>query len=310
MSSIKTLVANIVDYAGLFPPAKLPMETVVANFRDYLAGPDRWMLARLIVPTARLDEFVAAAELPNDANAEPWRISALVPPADESSDAMEIAIKAIVDFNSVHGSAENGLAIVDAVEVKAPTLDHIARTTSIIPKNINAFLEVPHQDDPSILLEAIAKAPEHFFAKIRTGGLTQNLIPPVDQVARFIHRCAQHQVAFKATAGLHHPLRGDYRLTYEKNAQSGTMYGFLNVFIAACLAFDSQLPQSILESVLSETDIARFHVGDSVIGWGEHSVDVKAVESIRDKFAISFGSCSFEEPTQELSEVGLLKRVL
>lgn len=303
MSAIKTLVTNIVDYAGLFPPAALPMQTVVDNYHDYLNSPQQWMLSRLIVPTARLEEFLAAANLPTTADASPWRISALVPSADEGSESLEAAIETINRFNATHREPEKGLAVIDAVELKAPTLGHVARTVAAIPKNINAFLEVPHQDDPAELIAAISKAPENIFAKIRTGGVTQDLIPPVEQVARFIGRCAEHKIGFKATAGLHHPMRGDYRLTYEKDADLGTMYGFLNVFVAACLAMSGIDDQKVIESVLVEADSAAFQFDDSQLTWNGHSIQSAQLQDARQKFAISFGSCSFEEPTGELGSL-------
>ena len=303
MSAIKKLASNIVDYAGLFPPAALPMQTVVDNYAKYLAGSEAWMLARLIVPASRLDEFLAAADLPKQQGQQPWRISALVPPAEDANDNFQTALKTIEEFNTTHSDPANGLAVIDAIEVKAPTLQHIARTVALIPKSINAFLEVPHQDDPQESIAAIAAAPDNIFAKIRTGGVTQDLIPPAEQVARFIIRCAESKAGFKATAGLHHPLRGQFRLTYKDDADMGTMYGFLNVFVAAGLAFAGAADQSVIESVLQETNGDAFEFGEMQIAWKDHKMEADAIEAFRKHFAISFGSCSFDEPTSELQQL-------
>ena len=75
-------------------------------------------------------------------------------------------------------------------------------------------------------------------AKVRTGGVTEGAFPASHALARFIQSCADAGVPFKATAGLHHPLRGEYRLTYEPGSPHGMMFGFLNVFLAAAFARD------------------------------------------------------------------------
>ena len=59
--SLDILLAQIVDYAGLFPPADLPMDQAVANYAAYRQDPGAWMLGRFVVPVARLDEFAQAA---------------------------------------------------------------------------------------------------------------------------------------------------------------------------------------------------------------------------------------------------------
>ena len=69
--SMEALLAQLIDYAGLFPPAKLDMGPTVRNYADYVAGDDAWMLGRLIVPVGRLEEFEAAAaaeQLPSASN--------------------------------------------------------------------------------------------------------------------------------------------------------------------------------------------------------------------------------------------------
>jgi hypothetical protein len=68
-ASLRALLANIVDYAGLYPPAALPLPEVVANYQRYLRSPDGWMLNRLVLPLDKL----ASVEVGSD-----WRLSVLV----------------------------------------------------------------------------------------------------------------------------------------------------------------------------------------------------------------------------------------
>jgi hypothetical protein len=142
-------------------------------------------------------------------------------------------------------------------------------------------------------------APDGLRAKIRTGGLTPEAFPSSQDIAQFLRQCAQHGVAFKATAGLHHPIRCVRPLTYEPDAPRGTMHGFINVFMAAAL-----LPHA--EAILEEADPQAFAFDDDTASWRNHAVMTDDLARVREEFAISFGSCSFEEPVKDLQELGWL----
>lgn len=158
-----------------------------------------------------------------------------------------------------------------------------------------AYCEVPLSD-----LGAVAAAGA--FAKVRTGGLTPEAIPSVAEVATFVCACAERRVAFKATAGLHHPVRAEHPLTYAPDAPRAVMHGFLNVFLAACFAWHGELD---IEPVLAETDPAAFRF-DERAHWRARSLSAEQVRDARANFCHAFGSCSFEEPVGDLEALGLL----
>jgi hypothetical protein len=140
------------------------------------------------------------------------------------------------------------------------------------------------------------------FAKIRTGGIKPEGIPPVADVARFITTCANLKLPFKATAGLHHPVRAQYPLTYEANAPRAVMHGFVNVFLAAAFAWQGKLE---IEPILAETDPTAFRFEDKA-HWRDWSLSVPQIQDARQHFAHAFGSCSFEEPVADLQARGWL----
>src|SRR6185436_5365584 len=76
MSAVRTLLQSLIDYAGLFPPAGLDMETSVRNYARYRSGEDRWALGKFIVPASRLAEFERTAS-PHVDPANPWPLSVL-----------------------------------------------------------------------------------------------------------------------------------------------------------------------------------------------------------------------------------------
>jgi len=127
-----------------------------------------------------------------------------------------------------------------------------------------------------------------------------------DELARFIYCCAENQVGFKATAGLHHPLRGDYGLTYDEPPHKGTMYGFLNVFIASCLAFARNLNIATISDILVVRQASTFDFDGDHLRWRGHELHADQISLLRATKVFSFGSCSFEEPTNELRQLGLL----
>lgn len=314
-ASLDALLAGLIDYAGLFPPAALDMQTAVENYAKYLAGPYARALGRFVLPVSRFAEFEAAfAHLQP---LEPWGISALV------GTNYEADLAAIDKFNDRHVQG----AYVDAVEVKATSSQEISRIRACVRGTITPYFEIPAAN-PEEMIRTIHHIRGR--AKIRTGGVTADAFPSPEIVASFIMQCAKHDVAFKATAGLHHPIRGTKPLTYEPDAPSGMMHGFLNVFVAAIVAWASgKTIESTSDSEVraggtmrapfphwtesnDQTSISRllqtiapFDFRDD--GLHDPAIVPKAViEQARHNFAISFGSCSFEEPIADLKALNLL----
>ena len=289
--ALRALVAHLVDYAGLFPPAGLPMAEAVAEYAAYREAPEHWMLGRFVVPASRLDELVqasAALEITS-----PWHLAVLA--GADVSDAMH-AVRAL-------NAAQRGRLVADVVEAKATTVDGIASAARAVGPDATLYVELPHTAEPRELLAAVKVAGAR--AKVRTGGLTADAFPTAAQLARFIARCAEAGVAFKATAGLHHPVRAEHRLTYEADAPHGTMFGFLNVFAAAAFAREG-MPATHLADLLEERDALALAFGDDGLRWHGHAVSLARLAEARASFAIAFGSCSFREPVDDLHQLALL----
>jgi hypothetical protein len=176
------------------------------------------------------------------------------------------------------------LSVLGVDEVKTDDLDAVPA---------HAFVEI---SDTAILPELARRG---LRAKIRTGGITGDAFPTPERVAAFIRACKDAGVAFKATAGLHHPLRCVKPLTYEPNAATGTMHGFVNVFLAAAMV-------DFAEEILREENPHAFVFSDDGVAWRGHEVSTEELARMRRDFALSFGSCSFEEPINDLKELGWL----
>jgi hypothetical protein len=290
---VRALLGGLVDYAGLFPPAGRTMPDAVAEYAAHRAGPHAWMLGRFVVPASRLAEFARCAEPLLPAGGDPWRASVLLEPDVRGG------IDAIAAFNAAHRGV-----LSDAAEAKAASpggVREVARAVAGAP--VTVYVEIPVGEDPAPLVETVGA--HQLRAKIRMGGVTADAFPSPADVVRFLGVCVRTGVPFKATAGLHHPLRGEYRLTYDDESARTTMYGFLNVFLAAALLRDGGSDDAA-RALLTESDPASIGFGVGGISWRGHRFLPARLEQLRAHAAIAFGSCSFAEPVEDLTALNVL----
>lgn len=294
LESVKTLLAGAIDYAGLFPPSQLSMEEAVVNYAKYRGSDENWMLGRFVVPVARLDELKEAATQFVEREKGPWRISALA--AEDIYDTF----RRLTRFNEQN---KDGF-IVDSLEVKANTVSKIENTVDAMPEGITAFFEVGLGHNFAELLATLAI--DRQYAKIRTGGVKPEDFPRSRDIIRFVRTCLAGNVPFKATAGLHHPIRCYRPLTYAEGGPSGTMHGFLNMFLMTGFARESY-KADVLEELMEEEFGEVFQFDEQGVTWrGENFLSNWQLERLRRLGIHSFGSCSFEEPVEDLRALGLL----
>lgn len=292
MSVLRPLLSGIVDYAGLFPPSALDMAAAVRNYASYRREPDGWMLGRFVVPVSRLDEFAREFDAVDDASGDVWLISALLG-NDVAADVAKVDA-----FNEAYAER----AHVDTLEGKCATANSVGGVANAAGDRFALYVEVPVDPDPAPLIDAIAAAGVN--AKIRTGGVTPDAFPAARDVVRFMRRCAERRVPFKATAGLHHPIRAEHRLTYAPDSPRGVMYGYLNVFLTAALL--AELSDAEAVALLEETDVGAIQVSRDTIRWRDHELRADQANAAREQIASSFGSCSFREPVDDLRALALL----
>lgn len=295
MNSLRALLEDLVDYAGLFPPAALGMARAVEAYAAHRRGPEAWMLGRFVVPAARLDELARAAapHLPEARGEAAWTLSALLgeEPAGD--------IGRIQGFNADHA----GRATVDAVELKADSPAAVERALAGVPEGLAAYVEIPITGDMLPLLRAVAVRGAR--AKVRTGGLTADAFPEPSALARFLIACREAGCAFKATAGLHHPVRATHPFTYAADSPRGLMHGFLNLFAAATLAHGGGSAAEV-EALLREERPGAFVFDEGGLAWRSRRLASSAIAEARRSFALGFGSCSFSEPVADLGALGFL----
>ena len=289
MDAVTAALAGLVDYAGLFPPAGLPLDVVIDQYGRYRIGRHAWMLGRLVVPADRLGDAEAAASRAGASVDEPWRVSALVGTAAESE---AIAATMIADHRRPRSVR------VEAVEAVAGSPDDIARLAHVWPSEVERYVEIPADPDPAPLMAALSAA--GLFAKIRAGGVTPDRFPTTADVARFLVRARDAGVPMKATAGLHHALRGDYRLTYEAESATTTMHGFVNLVLAATLLAAGKIDEPLADACLEDDRPEAFKLSGRAGAWLNGVVTYSELSHARRSLLRSVGSCSFDEPVAEI----------
>lgn len=325
-NSLEQLITHLIDYAGLFPPASLPLNEAYAEYIKYINESDEWILSKFICPAKKLNEL---AELVNkDATSKkPFSISVL----GRSGANIEEFIKGtnedlllIIDFLK---ETKNKFP-TDAFEVRlsddlilennSDAMYEVLNSVSAIFKEnlllpVKKFFELPLKNDWKSSVDNFATAlrkHNEFFGqdenfprsgfKLRTGGIEAAAFPSVEQIAYVIKTCYENQVPLKFTAGLHHPIR------HYNDTVKTKMHGFLNVFGAGILLYGNDLLEEDLINILSDEDAGNFKFDDEYFRWKEFKSPKKVIENARKNFVISYGSCSFDEPREDLISLKLL----
>ncbi len=293
--SVRLLLTEAIDYAGLFPPAALSMSEAVINYATYRNSNYNWMLGRFVVGVGRLREFYeAAADFVSRDASTAWRIAVV------ASDDLQATLRTVEDFNLANGPG----IICDSIEMKAVTRYQIETVSASLPAGVSVYFEIEPKDGFDELIAATAFAEQR--AKIRTGGVVPEAFPSSESVVRFVQTCVAANVPFKATAGLHHPIRCFRPLTYLENSVQGTMHGFLNLFLMTGFARESYRP-SFLVDLMEEEFEEVFEFSDAGVKWrNEYALNLVEIEQLRAHGIHSFGSCSFDEPIADLQSLGIL----
>lgn len=305
-------MAHLIDYAGLYPPANLPLEEAFTNFVKYQRDAEAWMLSRFIVPAKRLAELSQLAEqiFPREGTLAFSILGRGGKDAEGFLENLKQDIANIDVFRELHGAG----VLVDMFEVVLPSTeltdlsrahDLLNKAADVLNKNgLTVFFEAPFgegwQERVENLIRALRKIKDkHVGFKLRTGGVTANAFPSTEQVAWTITTARDAGIPMKCTAGLHHPMRH-----YNESVQA-KMHGFLNVFGAGVLAVANNLPLNEIQAILEDEDPASFIFDETGFSWKNLRIVTSGITQARHQI-VSFGSCSFDEPREDLQKIGLL----
>jgi len=316
LASVRALLSGIIDYAGMFPPAKLPLDQAIRNYARYRTEPESWMLGRFICQAARLSELETF--LPEMAK-PPILISTLGRGGKQFSEfysGIQDDLQAIVSFKK----SNQRFARVDSIEVRVDDYHDYhgllgaaeGDRRQLFPEkgNLPTFYEYvlsernePESEWRKEMAEFVSFLHDGFGDigfKFRCGGLEPAAFPTSNRLAHVINRCRRDEVPLKLTAGLHHPIRH-----FDPGVQT-VMHGFINVFAAGVLTFVNRLNEKEIQAIIEDEDPKNFVFDDEGLRWKTYRAKTAQVEAARREFITSFGSCSFDEPRDDLRALGLI----
>ncbi len=300
--SLRQLMAGLIDYAGLFPPAQLPLEPAIRNYAHYLAGAESWMLGRFILPASQL-EALSPAWMAWFSPATLLDISLLV--ADLGLDLPRLrrwlaaypaqARAQVMELRWAEG--EDLMARLEKDQTHLAAAGVIATLYYELPFNAAWETRLP------VAIHALATARRQGWAvgfKLRCGGVTPEMFPTSHQVALAVVACRDTGVPLKATAGLHHPLR-----RYATSIPA-FMHGFVNLFGGGVLAHVHGWDLATMEAILLDARPAHFSFEATAFSWCGWTATPAQIATVRQTQLMSYGSCSFDEPRTDLAALGWL----
>jgi hypothetical protein len=296
--ALRVLLSEVIDYAGLFPPAKLDVPTSVEKYLAYFHGPQKWILGRFVCSSGKLPELARElAEHPE----EPFIPVTVIGQASQDRKSWEHALAHDSEaMNKFMKEVENH-AEIEAFEIRVPDHEHIESYMKDLKgfDDVDVFVELPWAPLMDESLGLLAET-QWLRAKARTGGLDASAFPNGDEVAGFIQQCSHLDLPFKLTAGLHHPL------PRKDEATGGQMQGFLNILVALAMVHAHELNRSEITAVLTEADASAFVFRDDGMSYRGQDVSLDDLETVREVF-VSYGSCSVDEPIEDLEKMGVLE---
>ncbi|HEX3464751.1 MAG TPA: hypothetical protein VHS78_11950 [Candidatus Elarobacter sp.] len=310
-SAKRALLERLIDDAGLFPPAELPMRDAIRHHARYRESAYSWVGGRFVIPASRLDEFAATRTIADG----PFELAVVLDSG--ASGAKGDTVRA--DLHRIDRIAASDGVMVTSLEARLPnvTLNDAAMqriVADVVERypaaEIAFFYEssydggwtTPPDDWLTVLASARKSAPANVTigAKVRCGGAAAGATPSVADLAAFLVAAHAHDVPWKATAGLHHPVRG------QAGVDGGAVpHGFLNLFIGGAALHAGAIDEARVADVLSETDPRAFDVDPMHVGWQDVRLEAEQVAAARER-CVAFGSCSFDEPVNDLRELGIL----
>jgi len=326
MTSFKNFMKRLIDYAGMYPPANLDLQTAFTNYLNYINSEDELMMDKFICSIKSFEELSnhdsALSNQLHDFKSDSWVSFSLLlnggKTTKEFLKTLDNDLKLIKSFVSEHSE----MIVTDSFEAKLPDDISGKNNSGACNKFLNdcslifnenelsgckVFFEPPLNNEYVYVYEKLAytmaasdKKGGNSGFKLRTGGVTPELFPTSEQVAFAIKVCNDNKLQFKATAGLHHPMR------HYNDSVSTKMHGFINVFGAGILTYANTLSLKEITEIVSDENAESFKFTEEEFWWNDVSANADMVSKARNEFVLSFGSCSFDEPREDLKKLNLL----
>ncbi|HMB98845.1 MAG TPA: hypothetical protein VKM36_10205 [Balneolaceae bacterium] len=326
--SLSRFLYKIIDYAGLFPPAELPLEQAVENYAEHRKSELKWMLSRFIIPAGLIPDLITYKDSFITVE-EPFSLSVLGKKTD-TIEEFQNEIDRVLEQVQLANRELKGYVTTDSFEIKLPVeavesydrdllLELLNETATRFEQTEHApsFLFYESVQDYSadkeleFIMEALSAhngilRDENYHQteaagyKLRCGGTSENAFPPVELVLTALLTARDKLVPMKFTAGLHHPVR------HFNESVNTKMHGFLNVFAAGLFSYAFDLNREEMMDILLEEDPESFQFTDTGLTFNGIHIETEEIGELRSNAFLSYGSCSFAEPVDDLKKLNLI----
>lgn len=265
-TALRESLRGALDYAGLFPPASIPLEQAISNYAAYRESEHRDFLGSFVCPGTRLAEM-----------------ESLLPGGGEWPLAVVGGASLVRDFETVieFNRRMQGVAQIRSYELSIDGINPIPGGLKTMQRyGVRVYLEGPWSGAGMESVKYLG-----LQAQLRMGGLEQTAFPTSAVVAAWLRKDAELELPFRASAGLQHPVRCTRFLNYEPDSATARMHGFLNLAAATAAAKEGGPVERLLESE---------EPGELLPWLGRHEL----LQSI--------AACSFEEQVAELQDLRLI----
>ena len=272
---------GLVDDAAVFPPGDAPLPEAVAA---YVGRRDAWyadLVGSFVVTDVALPEVTERVPVSVVVTGGAGAVAGALRLAAEHNlpvAGLEIALR---DLDDLPGNARRVSAAVDA-----------ARSDGALDEDTPVYVELPQTEATTSWLAAadVVAEGEHRL-KLRTGGLEADMFPTPEVLAGWVDAALDRETPFKCTAGLHHAI------AHRDHETGFAHHGFLNVLLATRQAFDGASTTEVAEL------LADHYPNDLVAlaRTGLYSGDLTGAR----RWFVSFGSCSVQDPVDDLVGLGL-----
>ncbi len=314
------LLGGAIDYAGTFPPAALSLEKALDRASRWRTeGKHPWLMNKMVLPVTEIKKLTSQMLYELGADGTPWLFAALGT-ACQSDQSAEFYKTVEWDLRELRRCREKWYYSscrqdVISYETKlpasilttkgtskiydfiSPVLERAANLTSNEVRDL--FFEISFEGDWKLAIENSSQALVDWLdendeldlipgLKFRTGG---TYIPTATQLAEAVSKVTSHGLRFKATQGLHHAV------THGKD------FGFVNLFAALNFA-QGYGPEEFgvkeVEACLLESESKNFEFHKDKFCWKKFSMTLEEIEVARRSHGATFGSCSLDEPDEDL----------
>lgn len=305
---LQEFLNELIDYAGLFPPAKLELSRAIQNYSNYISSEHSWMLGPFVIPATILNRLQLYKNFFK--NKRLLRLSVTGTKGISSKNVIQCLkedyrnIREFLIQNSTWSKIEKLEIPLPPEKPSKALLEKILSISQEI--NSDVFCEIPlvnlnnWKENLLETLDVIADFNSvnevSIGVKLRTGGIKAELIPKPEQVAKAIALSRDRELRMKFTAGLHYPVR------MFRNEVKTEMHGFLNVFMAGMLAYKFNFDEAQIEKILKDEYVNHFQIGKNRLSWQNYILFTDDIKRFRKKLC-SFGSCNFNEPKDELEQI-------